>query len=181
MGSSASVTPKAAELAVTRPDIDVEICPPGTMAAMRALEAKLRLIHDDDAYRAVWRVSQARLGPYRGPKYEEELDRVTAILTAHREKIGRLGIEADTSPVVSRESRQATDYTSETEDLITWPQTRGPKWRRMERLERLQKGDVRMTRSGYGYVFARHTIGSLVGNLDSKEAWTRRPAPEAQT
>jgi hypothetical protein len=66
------------------PDIDVELCPPGTMAAMEALEAKLRLIHEDEAYRAVWQVSQAHLGPYKGPKYEDELDRVTAILTARR-------------------------------------------------------------------------------------------------
>lgn len=72
------------------------------------------------------------------------------------------------------------DYTSETEDLTTWPQTRGAEWRQMGQLERLQKGDVRQTRSGLSYTYSRNTIGCLVGLMYSKEAWTRRPAPEAQ-
>lgn len=180
MGNSASVTPKGTTLAAPRPDIDVEICPPGTMAAMEALEAKLRLIHDDPRYKAVWQSSQIHIGRYEGPQYEEELDRVTAILTAHCAQLdpGPTIKQSLTVQSTCKPSLQV-DYTSETEDLTTWPQTRGPEWRRMGESETLQIGDV------FGdddFFWVGGVAGKSVAKLFATRylAWTRRPAPEAQ-
>jgi len=139
---------------------DFEISPVGTMAAIaNAVSAWDRWDTD------------LRSGP--PPGWIKSMRQLEEILTAHRERTHE--------PVVKQSLTTATpepDYTSETEDLTTWPETRGPEWREMGPLDRLQKGDIRLTRAGLGYVYSRHTIGRLVGTLDSKEAWTRRPKPQ---
>jgi hypothetical protein len=154
---------------------ELETCPVGTMDAMTALEAKLRQIHDDPRYMAVWQVSQAHIGPYKGPQYEAELDRVTAILTAHQQRMGQ-------EPVVKESLTVATpepDYTSETEDLTTWPETRGPEWRRMGGEEIIQTGDVGHSDDLPGFYFCPHgDTGFYVAEFHGFAAWTSRPKPQ---
>lgn len=45
-----------------------------------ALVAKLRLIHGDGRYLAVWQIAQNHIGPYSGPQYEAELAALDAAL-----------------------------------------------------------------------------------------------------
>ena len=161
MGNSASVTPKGTALAAPRPDIDVEICPPGTMAAMEA-------ILDRYVTLANW-----------NPEEESQVIACRAILTAHRAQL-------DSGPTIKQSlTVQSTckpslqvDYTSETEDLSTWPQTRGPEWRRMVYGESLANGDaVNIGGPDAPWQWVDGLAGLVVVSL---EVWTRRPAPEAQ-
>ena len=41
---------------------------------------KLDAIHDDPAYKSVWRINQIHVGPYTGPTYAAELAAARAVL-----------------------------------------------------------------------------------------------------
>ena len=54
--------------------------------AAKVLEAKLRVIHADEKYQAVWTIAKGHVGQYSGPKYDrEQLALVVALaaLEAH--------------------------------------------------------------------------------------------------
>lgn len=59
--------------------------------ALRNLTDRLRLIHEDDRYLAVWTIAQAHLGRYSGPDYVTELEAAEQALARHRAKQG--GVE----------------------------------------------------------------------------------------
>lgn len=69
------------------------------------------------------------------------------------------------------------DYTSETEDLSTWPETRGKEWRRMEGWEVMQKGDAFCNQPDQMGFYVDGFIGGLASNVAGEYAqvWTRRP------
>jgi hypothetical protein len=68
------------------------------------------------------------------------------------------------------------DYTSETEDLSTWPQTRGKEWRRMGIGEVMDGLDVGFDVVTGVYAFALGWIGQAIGTpFAPSNAWTRRP------
>lgn len=48
-----------------------------------ALVGKLKIVHNDPRYRAVWRVSHEILGPYCGPKYDQELKDLSNAIHAY--------------------------------------------------------------------------------------------------
>lgn len=165
MGNSASVTPKGTELAAPRPDIDVEICPPGTMAAMDAIITAI-----DPANVARWSELEGYL---LTDGLRASIAKCRAILTAHRAQLESTATLKDRLTVAKPEP----DYTSETEDLTTWPQTRGPEWRGTIDGEILNIGDVIGNDQDQWYEWAHGLIGLTV---KFASAWTRRPAPEAQ-
>ena len=49
----------------------------------RELCERLREIHDDPRYRAVWEIAQLHRGPYDGPQYEAELLELECELLKH--------------------------------------------------------------------------------------------------
>lgn len=143
------------------PDIDVEICPPGTMALLESLEWEWdgRWCHICENHQDAGHLADCKL---------------SAILTAHRAQLdpGPTIKQSLTVQSTCKPSLQV-DYTSETEDLSTWPQTRGSEWRRMADGEIIQKGDACASERFY--------FAGLVGQCaDGFDAWTRRPAPESQ-
>lgn len=146
------------------PDNDFEWCPVGTMALLESLEWSF-----DDQWCQICKAHE-RSGHETGCK-------LSAILKAHRDRMGVEPAvkESLTTAVASRESRPTTqpDYTSETEDLTTWPATRGPEWRRMGKKEIMRKGDV--FRGARSFQFISGLEDFDVGFLQSGEAWTRRP------
>lgn len=50
--------------------------------AAKALAAKLRAIHDDPKYKAVWVTAQLHSGSYSGPQYGKELAALEKALEA---------------------------------------------------------------------------------------------------
>lgn len=151
---------------MNRPDIDVEICPPGTMALLESLEWEWdgNWCHVCENHRSEGHRADCKL---------------SAILTAHRAQLDQeptikqsLTVQSTCKPSLQ------VDYTSETEDLSTWPQTRGPEWRRMVYGESLANGDaVNIGGPDAPWQWVDGLAGLVVVSL---EAWTRRPAPEAQ-
>jgi hypothetical protein len=102
---------------------------------------------------------------------------VTAILSAHRQRMGqepvvKQSLTPDEAPAAIMATNALPDYTSETEDLTTWPETRGPEWRRMDGKERLVIGDVVEYESIGLFQWAGGLEGDLIGRA---KAWTRRP------
>lgn len=195
MGNSASVTPKGTELAAPRPDIDVEICPPGTMAAMEAIitaidpanvvrwpESRGYLLTDGlrasiAQCRAILTAHRSQLDP--GPTIEQAAGRTQSFFAVcENAQAARQSYVFDANAEAQEPPKLEIDYTSETEDLSTWPQTRGPEWRRMAKAETMRQGDV--CRIGPRFQIVDGVSNWAVEWLSSGECWTRRPAPEAQ-
>lgn len=178
-----------------RPDIDVEICPPGTMDAIAFAANELRGLEMFDSEMAAAGICPATPG--------QIADKLDAILTAHRGQLdsgptieqatgrtqsffsvcenaqaARQSYVFDAQAKAQEPPKLEIDYTSETEDLSTWPQTRGPEWRRMVYGESLANGDaVNIGGPDAPWQWVDGLAGLVVVSL---EAWTRRPAPEAQ-
>lgn len=62
--------------------LDGAACSPNLLSAAMKLCGKLRIIHGLDEYKAVWHVAQIHRGPYRGPKYDQELEALEAEIEA---------------------------------------------------------------------------------------------------
>ena len=43
---------------------------------------KLKLVHDSAEYETVWHISQSHVGPYKGPTYNDEMDKLKAAIAA---------------------------------------------------------------------------------------------------
>lgn len=68
------------------------------------------------------------------------------------------------------------DYTSENEDISTWPETRGPEWREMGLNEVMRFGDVIFNGVSDEYEWVDGFDGSKFNDEEEAlEAWTRRP------
>lgn len=48
--------------------------------AANNLVNKMQAVYDDPAYSSVWTISQAHVGPYKGPKWEKEFNELKAAL-----------------------------------------------------------------------------------------------------
>lgn len=160
---------------------DFETCPVGTMDAMTGAAVALTRWIDD-----------GNMHPSIGDAHA--LRACRDILTAHRERMGTVIIPGGTDitmvngemvqtpraprPALKESLTTATpepDYTSETEDLTTWPETRGKEWRIMGSREIRRKGDVQHFRNNRTFDWIDGLNGCAVGDA---EAWTRRPKPQ---
>lgn len=57
------------------------------LAALKLLDERLEIVHNDPAYKSVWAINQIHTGPYQGPTYTAELANArAAIAKAEGEK-----------------------------------------------------------------------------------------------
>lgn len=56
------------------------------LPAAMSLVGKLKIIHELEEYKAVWHCAQIHRGPYKGPKYDKELEALEAAIRAEFEE-----------------------------------------------------------------------------------------------
>ena len=68
--------------------------------AARALVDRLDFVHKHPAYMSVWQISQMHVGPYMGPQYKREFDRLKAALASQptQEPLPRVTVDPSVPP-----------------------------------------------------------------------------------